>query len=183
MQAAIYIRTCKQDKAHQAYNLAKQEQHTRELATRHGLRVAFEHVFCDLDYTGDAPPDCWARFDYDGITRPALTALIHAIEEGSIRYLIVRRMDRLGTTSEILTNLFHFFSQYGVQILTASEPGNTAHDPTEAFAVSILRSIICYDTEEERERKQKLRSRKIEEIERLRDKIRRLEAEIKELEA
>ncbi|MFU8781269.1 MAG: recombinase family protein [Kiritimatiellia bacterium] len=181
MKAAIYMRTCRQDKAHQAYTLAKQEQHTRDLATRHGLRVAFENVYCDIDHAGDLPPDCWTGFNYQGVTRPALTALIHAIEEGDIQHLIVRRMDRLGTSSDILINLLQFFTQYGVQIIATPESSTTAHDPSEAFAISILGPLIRYDTEDERERKQKLRSRKIEEIERLKDKILRLEAEIKEL--
>ncbi len=183
MKAAIYIRTCKQDKAHHAYNLQKQEQHTRELARRHGLRVAFEHVFCDLDYPGDAPPGCWTQYDDQGLTRPALSALIHAIEEDDVRYVIVRRMDRLATASETLTNLLHFFVQQHVQILATPESGTTANDLSESFAISILAPVIRYDTEEEQERKAKLRTRKIEEIERLKDKIIRLEAEIKELEA
>ena len=181
MKAAIYIRTSKQDKAHRAYSLQKQEEHTRELATRHGLRVAYEHVFCDLDYAGDAPPGCWARFDEHEPTRPALSALIHAIEEDDIRYVIVRRMDRLGTTSEILTNLLHFFSQQQVQILATPESDAIADDPSESFAISILAPVLRYDTEEEQERKAKIRARKVEEIGRLKDKLARLEAEIKEL--
>lgn len=183
MKAAIYIRTSQHDKAHHAYSLAKQETHTRELAVRHGLRVAFEHVFCDVNHAGDVPPACWASFDYTGFTRPALTALIQAIEEQEIRYLIVRRMDRLGTSSDILTNLLHFLSAQGVQILATPESGDFANDPTEAFATSILAPIIRYDTEEEQERKNKLKARKIEEIERMKDKISRLEAEIKEIDA
>ncbi len=182
MKAAIYMRTCKQDKAHHAYNLQKQEQHTRELARRHGLRVAFEHVFCDLDYAGDTPPDCWTQYDYQGITRPALSALIQAIDQGEIRYVIVRRMDRLATASETLTNLLLFFTQQQVQILATPETQNSTDDPAESFAVSILSPVIRYDTDEEQERKAKLRARKIEAIERLKDKIIRLEAEIKDLE-
>ena len=181
MKAAIYMRTSKQDKAHRAYNLQKQEEHTRELAMRHGLRVAYQHVFCDLDYPGDTPPGCWTQYDYEGETRPALSAMIQAIEEDDIRYIIVRRMDRLATSSEILTNLLHFFSEHGVQILATPETGDATHDPAEAFAISILAPVISYDTEEERERKSKLRARKVEEIERLKDKIIRLESEIKEL--
>jgi len=183
MKAAIYIRTSKQDKAHQAYNLSKQEAHTRDLALRHGLQVAFEHVFCDLDYAGDIPPGCWTAFDYDGPIRPALTALIQAIEQQDIRYVIVRRMDRLGMSSEILTNLLHCFTPQGVQILATPENCDLANDPSEAFAISILAPLICYDTGEERERKNKIKSRKIEEIGRLKDKISRLEAEIRELDA
>ncbi len=182
MKAAIYIRTSKQDKAHQAYKLHKQEQHTRELALRHGLRVAFEHVFCDIDYPGEMLPACWSHYDESGLTRPALSALIHAIEEDHIRYVIVRKMDRLGTASEVLTHLLHFFAQQQVQILATPDPVNAAEDPTESFAISILAPVIRYDTEEEQERKAKIRARKIEEIERLKDKITRLEAELKELE-
>lgn len=182
MKAAIYIRTSKQDKAHNAYNLKKQEEHTRQLATRHGLRVAYEHVFCDLNYPGDAPPGCWSYYDDERVTRPALSALIHAIEHDRIRYILVRRMDRLGTASDILTNLLHFFSQQQVEILATPESDDAADDPSETFAISILAPVIRYDTEEEQERKNKLRTRKVEEIERLKAKIIRLESEIKELE-
>jgi DNA invertase Pin-like site-specific DNA recombinase len=183
MKAAIYMRTSKKDKAHNAFTIARQEEHTRDLASKHGLQVAYEHVFSDLDYPGDAPPACWANSYYDGITRPALEALIHAVEnDPEIHYLIVRRMDRLGTSSEILTNLLHFLSQHEINIVATPENQDADLDPVESFAIDILKPILRYDTQEEVERKNKLRQRKVEEIERLKDKVHRLEAEIRELE-
>lgn len=177
------MRTSKKDKAHNAFNIAKQEEHTRALARKHGLQVAYEHVFSDLDYPGDAPPACWAMPDDQGVTRPALEAFIHAVEnDDEIRFLIVRRMDRLGTSSEILTNLLHFLSQNDIKIIATPDNQDALTDPVEAFAIDILKPILRYDTQEEVERKNRLRQRKVEEIERLKDKIHRLEAEIKELE-
>lgn len=181
MQAAIYIRTSRQDKAHQAHTVEKQERHTRELAFKHGLTVTFDHVFSDIDYKGDTPPGCWAPSDYNGITRPALAALIHAIEEEQVRFVIVRKMDRLATASDVLTNLLNCFRYHDVSIVATPETGSLNNDPTESFAISILSPCIRYDTDEERERKARLRTRKREEIERMKDKIARLEAEIAEL--
>ena len=181
MQAAIYIRTSRQDKAHQAYTVQKQERHTRDLAFKHGLTVTFDHIFSDMDYTGDTPPACWVPSDHAGITRPALTALIHAIEQEQVQFVIVRKMDRLGTASDVLTNLLECFRYHHVSIVATPETGSMADDPSEAFAISILSPCIRYDTDAERERKSRLRMRKCEEIERLKDKIARLEAEIAEL--
>ncbi len=58
-----------------------------------------------------------------------------------------------------------------------------SEDPTEAFAISVLRPRIQYDTDDERALKTQQKQKKVEEINRLKFKIARLEAEIAELSA
>lgn len=184
MKAAIYLRTNRHDKSHVAISLDKQETHTRELASKHGLTVAFEHVYSDIDYPGDAPPSSWVFDDDDRVTtRPALSAMLTAIEDGAVQFVIVRKMERLGTASSILEGLRDCFLQHQVKIIATPENTGNSEDPIENFAIKILHPCIQYDTREEQERKTRLRARKIEEIERLKDKITRLEAEVAELQS
>ena len=152
----------------------------RGLAAKHGLTVAYEHVFTDVDYEGDILPSCWLFAD-DQVGRPALSALVSAVEEGLIQRVIVRKMERLGTTSEVLMGLLALFGAHGVHIIATPERVSLDEDPTEAFAVSLLDPCIQYDTDDERQRKARLKQKKIDEIDRLKSKIARLESEISEL--
>jgi len=181
MKAAIYIRTWRHDKGHHTFSLQRQEEQARELAGKHGLTIADAHVFSDIDYPGDAPPACWVFENDERQTRPALAALVSAVENGSVKRVIVRKMERLGTSADTLTGLAELFRQHGVLIVATPETVSFNEDPTEAFAISILTPCIRYDTDEERERKLRLKAKKIEEIQRLHDKICRLESEIAEL--
>jgi DNA invertase Pin-like site-specific DNA recombinase len=178
MKACIYARSSRRDKSHRAVSIERQIEDARALAHKHGLTVAYEHVFTDADSEGHAPPACWTADATTG--RPALAALIGAVENAEVQRVIVRRMDRLGTDHGTLSALLTLFDQYDINIIAEPEP-DLDENPTERFAVSLLQSRIQYDTDAERERKHKLRARKIEEIERLRDKIGRLEAEVAEL--
>lgn len=181
MKAAIYMRTWRHDKGHHAYSLRHQETQARDLASKHGLTVAYEHVFSDIDYPGDAPPACWVFEGDPRQTRPALSALVHAVEEGTVKRVIVRKMERLGTAADTLAGLRDLFARCGVLIVATPENVSSGDDPAEAFAISILRPCIRYDTDEERERKLRQKARNIEEIQRLQDKIARLECEIADL--
>ncbi len=158
--------------------MAHQTEETRALAHKHGLTVAYEHVFTDVDYEGHLPPVCWAADGEPG--RPALAAMITAIEAGEVGRVIVHSIDRLGTDYQTLQALHELFRAHRIRIIF--EPDRAmADNPTEAFAASILKPVIQYDTEVEEARKAKLRGRKLEELERLRQKIARLEAEVAEL--
>jgi len=181
MKAAIYMRTWRHDKGHHAFSLQRQEEQARDLARKHGLTIADQHVFSDIDYPGDTPPACWVFENDARQTRPALAALISAVENGIVKRVIVRKMERLGTAADTLSGLAELFRHNEVLIIATPETVSFNDDPTEAFAVSILRPCIRYDTDEESERKQRLKTKKIEESQRLQDKIGRLEAEIAEL--
>jgi len=137
--------------------------------------------FSDIDYPGDAPPACWVSEDDSRQTRPALSALVQAVEEGLVKHVIVRKMERFGTAADTLNGLCTLFTRGGVLIVATPENVSFSEDPAEAFAISILRPCIRYDTDEERERKVRLKARNIEEIQRLQEKIARLETEIAEL--
>ena len=151
------------------------------LATKHGLTVSYRHIFTDIDYSGDTLPSCWI-YNENQQGRPALSSLITAIETEDIKYVIVRRMDRLGTSSEVLNGLLDIFTANDVYIIATPENQEAlAEDPTEAFAISILHPRIRYDTETERAQKALLKKKKIEEISRLKAKLHRLEAEVAQM--
>ncbi len=180
MKACIYARTSRHDKGHHRFSIERQVEDARVLAAKHGLTVAYEHVFTDVDYEGDTLPTSWIFSD--GQTgRPALAALVEAVEEGLVERVIVRKMERLGTASEVLSGLLDLFKQYNIHIVATPETVSLDDDPTEAFAVSVLKPCIQYDTDDERERKARLKQKKIDEIDRLKFKIARLEAEIAEM--
>ncbi len=182
MKACIYARTSRHDKGHHRFTIERQVEDARALADKHGLSVAYEHVFTDVDYEGDTLPTSWL-FSDDKVGRPALSALVAAIEEGRVKRVIVRKMERLGTASEVLMGLLNLFIQQNVHIIATPEAVSLDDDPTEAFAVSVLKPCIQYDTDEERERKARLRQKKIDEIDRLKQKIARLEAEVADMTA
>ncbi len=178
MKACIYARSSRRDKSHRAVSIERQVEDARALAHKHGLTVAYEHVFTDVDCEGHEPPSCWAGDQTAG--RAALAALVAAVEDGEVQRVIVRRMDRLGTDHGTLSALVSLFDAHDVNIVAEPEP-DLDENPAEQFAISVLRMRIQYDTDSERDRNSKIRARKIEEIERLRDKINRLEAEVAEL--
>ena len=180
MKACIYARTSRHDKGHHRFTIERQEEDARKLAAKHGLTVAYEHIFTDIDYNGDSMPSCWIYSD-EQEGRPALSSLITAVEDDKIKRVIVRKMDRLGSASEVLMGLLELFTEHDVYIVATPESVSLAEDPTEAYAVSILRPRIQYDTDSEQERKAALKQKKVEEISRLKAKISRLEAEISEL--
>jgi DNA invertase Pin-like site-specific DNA recombinase len=180
MKACIYARTSRHDKGHHRFTIERQVEEARALAAKHGLTVAYEHVFTDVDYEGDTLPSSWLFAD-DQVGRPALSALVAAVEDGLVKRVIVRKMERLGTASDVLTGLLNLFTQQTVHIIATPEPVSLDDDPTEAFAVSLLTPCIQYDTDDERQRKLHLKQKKIDEIDRLKLKIARLEAEISEM--
>jgi DNA invertase Pin-like site-specific DNA recombinase len=180
MKACIYARTGRNEKGHRKFSIEKQKEHALKLAAKHGLTVAYEHVFTDSEYSGDFLPSCWV-YSEEQEGRPALSSMITAIEEQGIKRIIVRRMERLGTSSEVLTALLEFFSIHDVYIIATPESSSAEEDPVETFAAGILRQRIQYDTDSERERRAALKKKKIEEIARLKAKIDRLEDEIAKL--
>jgi len=180
MRACIYSRTSSYDKGHLRFTIAHQEESARALAAKHGLTVAYEHVFTDIDYSGDILPSCWIYSD-EQKGRPALASLITAVKNNQIKYIIVRKMERLGSTSEVLIGLLNLFTEHDVYVVATPETISLNDDPSEAYAVSILRPRIKYDTDNERDRKATLKKKKADEISRLQSKIARLESEIAEL--
>ena len=180
MKTCIYARTSCHDKVHHRFTIAHQEEEARALAAKHGLTIAYEYVFTDIDYSGDVLPSCWIYSD-EQEGRPALASLITAVENNQIKRIIVRKMERLGSTSEVLIGLLELFTKHNVYIVATPETISLDEDPSEAFAVSILGPRIQYDTDSERERKATLKNKKADEIFRLQSKIARLESEIAEL--
>jgi DNA invertase Pin-like site-specific DNA recombinase len=157
----------------------RQIETARDLAHRHNLTVAWEHVFTDIEVGGTVWPECWAQEGQP--SRPALSALIGAIERGEISHVIVHRVEKLGTAFDVLNALATLFRERGVRVVCRPELLTEQEDASGHFAISILRPCLQVDTDADRERRAKLKTRKIEEIQRLQAKIHRLEAELAEL--
>lgn len=179
MKACIYARTSRVEKRHTTTKVEHQVAFCHDLARRFNLTVDIEHIFTDVELTGDLPPTCWAPDDHP--SRPALSAMILAIEEGQVERIIVRRLEKLGTTSEVLVGLVELLQHHGVAIAASRELVEDPNDPTAMFALSILAPCVRFDDFEEQERRQRLRAKKMEEIERLREKLTRLEGEVAKL--
>jgi DNA invertase Pin-like site-specific DNA recombinase len=179
MPGCIYVRTFRGDSPAKRLAPTKQLERAHALAERHAIQIADHYVFTDGDAPGHLPPTSWAHEDETG--RPALAAMLDAIEAGQIKRVLVARVERLATDSSLLTSLCQFFVQHGVEVVTEANANLLQEDPSEAFALSLMRPCLRLDTHAERVRKQRLRERKLEEINRLRDRLDRLEAEVAEL--
>ncbi len=179
MKACIYARTCRSDKSHKRMALDNQVELCRRLAREHNLTVEHRHVFTDIDLDGALPPTCWAREDEPA--RPALAALVAAVENGEVSRIIVSRVERLATSSEVLNGLLGLCEHFDVNVVASPDQTVESDDPAEQFAASLFLSRLQFDTEAQREAKNQLRAKKREEIHRLQQKIARLEDEIAEL--
>ena len=180
MRAAIYARAYHRDKSHNRTEIARQVEQCRDLARQHNVIVEGRHVFTDRDHGGAWPPTCWSEPDAAEV-RPALSALIETIEDGEVSRVLVHRLERLGTSSDLLGLLVELLEARDGYVIVPHDVVSADADPVERFALSVLRPRVIFDTEAERERKAKLKARNLEEIARLQAKIARLETEIAEL--
>jgi DNA invertase Pin-like site-specific DNA recombinase len=179
MKACIYARTSSSEKQHTTTKIEHQVAFCRDLAKRLNLTIEPEHVFTDVEMKGDIPPTCWV-FEGDE-SRPALSALVEAIEQQGVQRVLVRRLEKLATSSDILIQLLELFESHDVYILADRDIALDDSDPSSTFAYSVLRPRVQFGTDEERDKTEKLKSRKSEEIKRLKAKIERLEAEMNDL--
>jgi hypothetical protein len=107
--------------------------------------------------------------------------MIEAIERGEVKRVLVRRIEKLGTTSDVLSSLLRLFDEFDVNVITSEEQAAVNDEPRSVFALSILRPRVQVKTDAERDEKARIRARKVDEIRRLQDRIARLESEIAEL--
>lgn len=180
MRAAIYARAYHRDKSHNRTDIARQVEQCRELARQHNVIVEGRHVFTDRDHGGSWPPTCWSAPDAAEV-RPALSALIETLEDGLVSRVLVYRLERLGTSSDLLASVVDLLESCNGYLIVPHDVVSPEADPVERFALSVLRPRVVFDTEAERERKAKVKARNLEEIARLQAKIARLETEIAEL--
>ncbi len=183
MGTAIYARTCTSEKLHNTTRIKNQVQFCHQIASAHNLAVEEGFVFTDVEEPGDAWPTCWGM-DEDVPSRPALSSLIEAIESGTVDCLLVQRMDVLGTSSEILKAIADMLDYHHVHIVVIPDQLDLGEDDYgERFALSMLRRCIEVDSSEERKRVNELRLRKKREIDRLKARLKRMEAELAELDS
>ena len=159
MRACIYARTCRREKVHHTTSILHQIEHCQETALRHNRLVHEEHLFTDIEKGGALLPSCWAPEGQD--SRPALSAMIQAIEVGEVRWVVVDHLDALGTSSDILTALRDLFVARRVTVFESPSPSASEPDVAAAFAWSILAPCVQRETEAERERRESPRNVKI----------------------
>ena len=176
MHASIYARTYQKEKRHHTTSIPRQMEICQALASEHGLTVLDDHIYTDSEYPGHLPPTCWANGDEEG--RPALSAMIAAIESGEINRVIVRRLEKLASASETLVLLLELFTRYDVYVIAPPEVAKSDAEPVARFAYSLLEPRVQLETDASRERRERQIAKKREEITRLQSKIKRIEAEI-----
>lgn len=179
MKACVYARTSRVEKLHTTTKIEHQVAFCLDLARRENVTVDPEHIFTDIELTGDLPPSNWVEGDTP--SRPALAALLAALEEQGVECVIVRRFEKLGTTSEVLVGLRDCFLEYGVTVLAVREVAEDPADPTTMFALSVLAPCVRFVPNAIPEQRERLKAKKQEEAARLRAKLARLEAEIADM--
>ena len=179
MKACIYARTSYEERGDNTTRIERQISECRALAIEHGLQVPDELVFTDVQMGGELAPTLWVSGDDEG--RPALSAVLDAILSASIERIVVYRLEKLATSSQVLSDLRDFFLEHDVHVIVARDKVEKSDDPRAGFAAKILRPVIQMDSDVEIERRKNLRLKKAEEVERLRKRIHRLEQEIAEL--
>ena len=178
MNACIYARTSNVEKGNNTTSIPNQIEHCKALAMRHGLTVRDTDIFTDIEMLGSLPPSGLTNEDQE--SRPALGAMVEAIHQGRISRVVVRRVEKLGTSSDVLLELLTLFTDSNIRVVLEPEQPDAENDPRGAFAASILLPCLQYDTAIEEERRAKNKAKKLDEIERLKGRIARLESEIAE---
>ena len=181
MGAAIYVRTCTAEKLHHTTRVENQIAYCRQVAAAHNLTVEEGLIFTDIEEPGEAWPSCW-DWGENSPSRAALSALVQAIEAETVDRVLVHRMDVLGTSSEVLQAIADMLLHWKVPIVANPEQLTpAADDVAERFALSLLSRCVQVDSAEERKRRAEIREKKQREIDRLKSKVSRLEAELAEL--
>jgi DNA invertase Pin-like site-specific DNA recombinase len=164
----------RKDRLRHRLSAERQVERCREMAEAQHLLVESRHVFLDADHDGEWPPSCWAAEGSEGL-RPALGALVEAVEAGLVARVVVHHPERLGTSSDVLTALADLFAARQVKVVTGPKALAGAGDESERFAAETLRDSLQCGAADDRERRKAVR---LEELERLRAKMHRLEREI-----
>jgi DNA invertase Pin-like site-specific DNA recombinase len=179
MKACIYARTCRAERLHDTTSIDNQIAFCRDIASQYNLTVEDEHVFTDVEKSGALMPSCWSTGDEE--SRPALSEMIAAIEDREVSRVIVRRAEKLGTSSAVLLALVDLFTHRDIYITVTPEQLSEDLDPRGAFATSILRPRMLAGGDLDAERRERVRTKKLEEIRRLQARIARLESELAEM--
>lgn len=100
--AAIYVRVSSSKQAEEGLSLGEQEKRCRAYVESRGWKLDSAHVFVEEGISGGR-----AR-------RPALDALMAAVEHDEIAYVVTPKIDRLGRNARHNLDLFERFDSAGV---------------------------------------------------------------------
>ena len=146
LSAGIYDRTSKEDKNQKKISTEQQVEKGIEEAAKHNLTVAREHIYIDRDLSGKLPPTCWAGGKKK--SRPAFSGLIQAIEEGEIKAVVVRMMDRLARNTLVSLNFLKLCEEKGITLYATDEALPKVIDASGRLQLTVLIAIAEYQREQ-----------------------------------
>jgi site-specific DNA recombinase len=129
-RAAIYLRVSTEEQATAGYGLDVQRDRCLAMATVKGWQVEPIHIYADEGLSGTK----------DATGRPALAALLAAVEIGNVDAVIVLSFDRLGRKTRIVLDLVDRLSASGCQLVSCKESLDTS-TPAGSFVLTIFAAL------------------------------------------
>jgi DNA invertase Pin-like site-specific DNA recombinase len=135
VKAAIYTRVSTKTQADEGFSLTSQRKSCEAFVRAKGWKLAPQHMFEDAGVSGGKK------------SRPALNALLLAIQAGAVDVLVSPWMDRIGRSASHSLELYAIFDAAGLALWT---PDGTKHDGSSA-AAKASRNMIAMMAEFERD--------------------------------
>lgn len=130
IRAGVYLRVSTEEQAASGYGLDVQRERCLAMATVKGWAVDPIHVYADEGISGTK--------DADG--RPALAALLAAVEIGNVNAVIVLSLDRLGRKTRIVLDLVDRLAAAGAQLVSCKESLDTS-TPQGQFVLTMFAAL------------------------------------------
>lgn len=130
VRAAIYLRVSGDEQAAKGYGLDVQRARCTAYAQAHGWVIADHHVYTDAAISGTAPVS----------KRPALAALLAAIDAGEVNAVVVYALDRLGRKLKLVLELVDQIAKAGAFFASVTQQLNTA-GPYGTFILHVMASL------------------------------------------
>lgn len=128
IRAGVYLRVSTEEQASEGYGLDVQRRRCRAMAEVKGWSVARE--FADEGLSGTV----------DERGRPALAALLVAVEAKEIDAVIILALDRLGRKARIILNLVDRITEAGAELVSCKESLDTT-TPAGRFVLTIFAAL------------------------------------------
>lgn len=111
----------------------RQREAIAEFAERNGVQIAEE--FTENGVSGKTEMD----------DRPALVALLAALEVNGIKTVVVEKLDRLARDLMIQETIIGDFQRKGYTLLSTMEPDLCSADPSRVFIRQVFGALAQYD--------------------------------------
>lgn len=134
IKPAIYLRVSTTEQALEGYGLAAQRAKCAAMATVKGWPAPLE--FADEGISGTK----------DESKRPALAALLAAIEAGKVNAVIVAGLDRVGRSTSLVLRMVELIEAGGADLVSCKESLDTS-TPSGRFALTLFAGLAQLDRE------------------------------------